>query len=33
MDLKQKLIITFTFLSVGLFIGVATGIVIGHKIF
>lgn len=33
MDLNQKLIITFTFLSVGLFIGIATGIVIGYKIF
>ena len=33
MELKQKIIITFTFLTVGLFIGVATGIVIGYKIF
>ena len=33
MDLKQKLIITFTFLSVGLFIGAAAGIIIGAKIF
>lgn len=33
MDLKEKLIITFAFLFVGIFMGVATEVVIGYKIF
>ena len=33
MNLKEKLMTTFTFLSIGLFIGVVTGIVIVYKIF